>query len=107
MLGLRSDQRGLFEADHIYLGHVGRHSFYGFLALMRGQLFRTRSLPSYTVWTTGATALPPSLLPAALLLQTHDRTSDEEAKERADFDIRWKVTKLVQQRTFFPVLQSY
>src|SRR5208337_166614 len=27
----------------------------------------------------------------ALLLQTHDKVSDEEAKERADFDIRWKV----------------
>ena len=26
-----------------------------------------------------------------LLLQTHDQVSDEEAKARADFDIRWKV----------------
>ena len=35
--------------------------------------------------------MPPSLLAAVLLLQTHDRVSDEEAKARADFDIRWKV----------------
>ena len=27
----------------------------------------------------------------ALLLQTYDRASDAEAKQRADFDIRWKV----------------
>jgi hypothetical protein len=31
------------------------------------------------------------LLATALLLQAHDKVSDEEAKERADFDIRWKV----------------
>jgi hypothetical protein len=30
-------------------------------------------------------------LATALLLQTHDRVSDEEAKNRADYDIRWKV----------------
>jgi len=35
--------------------------------------------------------VPPSLLATALLLQTHDRVSDEEAKARADYDIRWKV----------------
>ena len=30
-------------------------------------------------------------LATALLLQTHDKVSDAEAKARADFDIRWKV----------------
>ena len=36
-------------------------------------------------------SVPPSLLASALLLQTHDKVSDAEAKARADFDIRWKV----------------
>ncbi len=36
MLGKRSDQRGLFEADHLYLELVGRDSFYGRLAGLRG-----------------------------------------------------------------------
>ncbi len=40
MLGIRSDQRGLFEADNLYLDHVGCRSFYGFLASIRGQLFQ-------------------------------------------------------------------
>ena len=40
MLGKRSDQRSYLEADHLYLDHVGRRSFYGFLASLRGQLFR-------------------------------------------------------------------
>ena len=35
--------------------------------------------------------MPPSLLATALLLQTHDKVSDAEAKARADFDLRWKV----------------
>ena len=44
-----------------------------------------------TAPTMAATACPPSLLATALLLQTHDKVSDTEAKARADFDIRWKV----------------
>ena len=35
--------------------------------------------------------MPPSLLATALLLQTYQGVSDEEAKARADFDLRWKV----------------
>ena len=35
---------------------------------------------------------PTSLPATAVLLQTHDKVSDAEAKARADFDIRWKVT---------------
>ena len=34
--------------------------------------------------------MPPSLLATVLLLQTHDKVSDAEAKARADFDIHWK-----------------
>ena len=40
MLGERSGQRRLWEADQLYLGLVGRDSFYGLLAALRGQLFR-------------------------------------------------------------------
>ena len=31
------------------------------------------------------------LLAVALVLQTYDGVSDEEAKQRADYDLRWKV----------------
>ena len=37
MLGERSDQRGLWEADRLYLDHVGRDTFYGMLASLRGR----------------------------------------------------------------------
>jgi hypothetical protein len=91
MLGKRSDQLGLFEADQLYLDYVGRDSFYGFLAGQRGQLFHDEDFAALYCLDNGRTSVPPSLLATALLLQTYDRVSDEEAKAHADFDVRWKV----------------
>ena len=91
MLGERSDQRGLLEADHLYLDHVGRESFYGFLASMRGELFRDEEFTELYCADNGRNSVPPSVVATALLLQTYDKVSDAEAKQRADFDIRWKV----------------
>ena|GEM_PF-3617695 len=83
MLGKRSDQCGLFEADYLYLDFVGRDSFYGFLAAQRGQMFRDDEFAALYVLDNGRPSVPPSLLATALLLQTHDRVSDEEAAARA------------------------
>lgn len=91
MLGKRSAQRGLFEADHLYRDFVGRESFYGFLADERGRLFSDEEFAALYVLDNGRPSVPPSLLATALLLQAHDRASDEEATERAAFDLRWKV----------------
>jgi len=91
MLGKRSRQRGLFEADNQYLDFVGWDSFYGFLARQRGKLFRDEDFAEFYCPDNGRPSVPPSMLANALLLQTHDRVSDEEAKARADYDLRWKV----------------
>ena len=91
MLGERSDQRGLWEADRLYLDHVGRASFYGLLASMRGWLFRDADFAEFYCPDNGRDSVPPSLLATALLLQSQDKVSDAEAKARADFDLRWKV----------------
>jgi transposase len=91
MIGKRSGQRGLFEADNQYLDFIGRDSFYGFLANQRGKLFRDEDFAEFYCPDNGRPSVPPSLLAYALLLQTHDRVSDEEAKARADYDLRWKV----------------
>ena len=91
MLGERSDQRGLWEADRLYLDHVGRESFYGLLASLRGRLFRDAEFAEFYCPDNGRDSVPPSLLATALLLQSHDKVSDSEAKARADFDLRWKV----------------
>ena len=91
MLGERSDQRGLWEADRLYLDHVGKDTFYGLLASLWGQLFRDADFAEFYCVDNGRDSVTPSLLATALLLQTHDKVSDAEAKARADFDIRWKV----------------
>ena len=91
MLGERSDQRGLWEADRLYLDHVGRDTFYGLMASLRGRLFRDADFAAFYCLDNGRDSVPPSLLATALLLQSHDKVSDAEAKARADFDIRWKV----------------
>ena len=91
MLGKRSDQKGLWEADRLYLDYVGKDSFYGLLASLRGQLFSDDDFAEIYCPDNGRDSVPPSLLATALLLQTYDKVSDAEAKARADFDIRWKV----------------
>ena len=91
MLGERSNQRGLWEADRLYLDHVGRNTFYGLLASLRGRLFRDADFAEFYCPDNGRDSVPPSLLATALLLQSHDKVSDAEAKARADFDLRWKV----------------
>ena len=63
----------------------------GLLASLRGQLFRDAEFAEFYCADNGRDSVPPSLLATALLLQTHDKVSDAEAKARADFDIRWKV----------------
>jgi IS5 family transposase len=91
MLGKRSPQGDLFGADRQYLKFVGEDSFYGFLAREGRKLFRDEDFAALYCADNGRTSVPPSLLAIALLLQTHDRVSDDEAKARADFDLRWKV----------------
>ena len=88
MLGRLPESGG---GDHAYLDHGGRDSFYGFLALHRAQLFRDEDFADLSCAGNGRPSVPPCLLATALLLQTYDRVSDEEAKARADFDLRWKV----------------
>jgi transposase len=92
----------MFEADHLYLDFVGRDSFYGFLATERGNLFRDEDFGRLYCPDNGRNSVPPSLLATALLLQAHDRVSDEEAKRRADLDLSWKVALGIEidQRLF-------
>src|SRR5947209_8198931 len=91
MLGERGPQRGLFEADTMFLDFVGGNTFYAFLARHRGQIFRDEDFAKLYHPRTGRPSVPPSLLATALVLQYHDRASDEEARECAAYDLRWKV----------------
>ena len=91
MLGQRSAQLGMFEADTLYGEFVGKGTFYGYLASQRGELFRDEDFSALYCPNNGRPSVPPSLLASALVLQTYDGVSDDEAKQRADYDLRWKV----------------
>src|SRR6478736_1891739 len=91
MLGKRSAQQGMFEADTLYGEFVGRRTFYGYLASQRYELFRDADFATLYCENNGRPSVPPSLLATALVLQTYDGVSDEEATRRAAYDLQWKV----------------
>jgi transposase len=91
MLGRHSPQGELFRPDSIHLEHVGRDSFYGFLARERQRMFRDEAFAGLYRENRGRPSVPPSQLCVALLLQAKDGVSDEEAIQRSAFDLRWKV----------------
>jgi len=91
LVGHVDPQRNLYTCDNQYLKFVGEDTFYGFLARQGSELFRDDDFSSLYTTNNGRMSVPPSLLAKALLLQSHDRVSDEEAADRARFDIRWKV----------------
>jgi transposase len=73
------------------MDYVGRETIYGFLAGQRGKLFRDEDFAEMYCPDNGRPSVAPSLLANALILQTYERVSDEDAKARADYDLRWKV----------------
>ena len=91
MLGKRSAQQGMFEADTLYGEFVGRRTFYGYLASQRYELFRDADFAELYCQDNGRPSVPPSLLATALVLQTYEGVSDDEATRRAAFDLQWKV----------------
>ena len=91
MFNERSPQMSLDQADLQYLDFVGRDSFYGHLAQARDRLFRDDDFAMLYCAGNGRPCVPPSILAVALLLQSHDKVSDQEATRRAKLDLAWKV----------------
>ena len=90
MLGRRNPQRSLF--DPLGLPHrVPADSFYGRMAAVNGVLFQDDDLKGMYCLDNGRPRLPPSLMCGVTPLQFYDDLSDEEAVERLQFDLRWKV----------------
>jgi len=69
MLGQRSAQWGVFEANTLYGDFVGKQTFYGYLAAQRGELFRDDGYAALYCLDNGRPSVPPSVLATALVLQ--------------------------------------
>jgi Transposase DDE domain/Transposase domain (DUF772) len=91
MLGRRSPQASIFDGDRVYLDHVGRNTFYAFLAREGHDLFKDEDFAPLYHDRLGRPSVPPSRLCLALILQYYDGCSDQEASDRAAYDQRWKV----------------
>jgi len=87
----RDAQESLLNSNNQFLDIVGRDSFYGFLSERRHEIFSDEEFAFLYCKDNGRPATPPSILAVGLLLQIYDKVSDEEAAERAHFDIRWQV----------------
>ena len=85
----------------LYRDFVGQRTFYGYLASQRYELFRDADFAKLYCQDNGRPSVPPSLLATALVLQTYDGVSDEEAKQRADYDLRWKVALGIEVEIVF------
>ena len=91
MIGEMSSQGNLFSGDQLHLEHVGRDSFYGWLATEGPRVFPDNAFKEFYVLDNGRRSVPPSQMIRMVLLQWFDKVSDFEAVEHAKFDLRWKV----------------
>jgi len=91
VLGRRNPQTSFFDGDRVYLDHVGRNTFYAFLAREGQELFKDGDFAELYDKRLGRPSVPPSRLCVALILQYYDGCSDQEASDRAAYDQRWKV----------------
>ncbi len=84
MLGKRSSQRSLFDAEYHFRHLVGEDSFHWQLSQVRDRLFRDEAFAALYCLDNGRPSVPPSLLATALLLQAQDavRWAEQEGYDR-------------------------
>ena len=91
MLGKQNPQSNLFLPENRLRQKIGKESFYVFLSDHRHEIFNDEDFSFLYCPDNGRESVPPSILASALLLQSYDRVSDQEAADRAKFDQRWQV----------------
>jgi len=90
MMGEVSAQGNLFGGDCQHLDYVGRTTFYGWLATEGPRVYPDEDFRTFYVLDNGRKSVPPSRMMRMVLLQWYDKVSDDEAIERAKYDLRWK-----------------
>lgn len=90
MMGKVSAQGNLFGGDCQHLDYVGRTTFYGWLATEGPMVYPDEDFRTFYVLDNGRKSVPPSRMMRMVLLQWYEKVSDDEAIERAKYDLRWK-----------------
>jgi len=90
MMGEMAAQGNLLGGDYLHLDFVGRKTFYGWLATEGPRVYPDGDFRDFYVLDNGRKSVPPSQMIRMVLLQWHDKVSDEEAVERTKYDLRWK-----------------
>ena len=90
MLGRTERQGDLFEADNLYRDYVGERSLYVALGRLRS-CFQDDDFADLYDEGNGRPSVPPSELCMLMVLQFLHGVSDQEAVDRAAYDLRWKV----------------
>lgn len=91
MFRARDPQKSLFSARNQYRDALKDDSFYALLADHAEELFDDYQFEYLYCEDNGRPCKPPGQMFTLLLLQMHDKCSDEEAIERSTFDVRWSV----------------
>lgn len=91
MFRVRDPQKSLFSARNQYRDALKDDSFYALLADHAEELFDDYQFEYLYCEDNGRPCIPPGQMFTLLLLQMHDKCSDEEAIQRSTFDVRWSV----------------
>lgn len=91
MIGKRSEQRNIFEADNVFNVELPPNSFEAQLASAGRRLFNDEDFKQFYTEERGRPSVPPSVLGLLLLLQHEAMVSDDEAIKRSKYDLRWAI----------------
>ncbi len=91
MMRSRDLQGDLFDGHNMFAKMVKEGSFYNELGRLGDRLFPDEKFEKLYCADNGRPCVAPSKMFRLLLLQIHDKCSDQEAVDRSLFDIRWKV----------------
>lgn len=90
MIGKIDTQDSIFSSKFLFEKLVPEDSIYKALHVYGPQFLKDEDFKELYSMDNGRKSIPPSVLCGVMLLQLHEKISDEEAVQRVIFDIRWK-----------------
>ena len=90
MMGKKSSQKSIHDADYIIDKVVSEDSFYQILHFLGPYLFDDEDFAEMYCEDNGRKSVPPSILAMTTVLQSHEDVSDREAEKRVKQNMAWK-----------------